>query len=178
MIAILGTGTLARSLASKVTARLFSRAECDLLQPISDNVIAELKNYHTIINCAGINTGSTNNIIQTNFVGPVNLIEKLNNVGYAGRAIMIGSHGASWTSWPGIAHERLVYNTSKESLRNFVKGFAQSGLSKMKLSIIEPTKFQSPMSNHQGTAVESVADAIIKILQITDINVLHVEIDT
>jgi len=176
MIAILGTGTLAQSLASKLTAKIFNRSACDFLEPLSDRFIDELKEYNTIINCIGVNTGTAKEILQTNYLTPLSLIESLNKREYKGRVIMIGSHGASWTSWPGISYERLIYNQSKENLRNFVKGFMHSGLSTMQLTIVEPTKFKSPMNNYQGVDVDSTVESIVKILQISDLNLLHVEI--
>lgn len=175
MVAIIGSGTLATAISSKITSTIYDRSHCDFLQPMTDEFIKELIKHDVIVNCVAVNQGSTADILHVNYTQPVNLIEKLIEFNYQGWLVLIGSHGASWISWPDIPYTRLVYNNSKKNLRDFVKSLVQSSITNMKLTIIEPTKFKSSMNNYQGHDVSQVADTVIKLLTLDSINLLHVE---
>ena len=79
--------------------------------------------------------------------------------------IVVGSHGAMWTSWPDISIERLSYNVSKETIQSFVTGLAHSGSSNLKLSVVNPTKFQSKLNGYQGYSIDIIVDGIIHVIQ-------------
>ena len=175
MVAIIGNGTLATAISEKISSTLYDRSDCDFLQPLSDEFVKKLTDYDMIINCVAVNQGSTADILHINYIQPITLIEKLIKSDYQGRLILIGSHGASWTSWPDIPYTRLVYNNSKKNLRDFVKSVVQSSVTKMKMTIIEPSKFKSSMSGFQGHEASQVADAVVNILTLDSVNLLHVE---
>ena len=175
MVAVIGNGTLATAISEKISSTLYDRTHCDFLQPLTDEFVKTLTAHETIINCVAVNQGSAADILHINYIQPINLIEKLIKSDYQGRLILIGSHGASWTSWPDISYTRLVYNNSKKNLRDFVKSVVQSSVTKMKLTIIEPTKFKSSMSAFQGYEASQVAAAIVDILTLDSVNLLHVE---
>ena len=175
MVAIIGGGALATAISKKITSTTYERSYYDFLHPITDRVVKELMSHNVIINCVAVNQGSTADILHINYIQPVNLIEQLIKFDYQGRLILIGSHGASWTSWPGIPYTRLVYNNSKKNLRDFVKSVVQSSITNMKLTIIEPTKFKSSMNDYQGYDTAQMADAVIKLLTLDSIDLLHVE---
>lgn len=175
MVAIIGNGTLATAISEKILSTQYDRNHCDFLQPLTDEFVKKLMRHDVIINCVAINQGSTTDILYINYIQPINLIEKLIKFNYQGRLILIGSHGASWVSWPNIPYNRLVYNNSKKNLRNFVKSVVQSAVTNMKLTIIEPTKFKSSMNDYQGYDASQVADGIVKLLTLDSINLLHVE---
>ena len=175
MVAVIGSGALATAISKKITSTMYNRSYYDFLQPMTDEFIKELMNHDVIVNCVAVNQGSTADILHINYIQPVNLIEKLIKFNYQGRLILIGSHGASWISWPGIPYTRLVYNNSKKNLRDFVKSVVQSSITNMKLTIIEPTKFKSSMNDYQGYDASQVADTVIKLLTLDSIDLLHVE---
>ena len=94
---------------------------------------------------------------------------------YQGKIIMVGSHGASWTSWPGIDLDRLLYNNSKLALREFVKGVAQSGMCLASLTVFEPSKFKSSMNEFTGGEIRRVVERLVDIINDTSTDLLHVE---
>ena len=175
MVAVIGNGSLATAISEKVSSTLYDRSQFDFLQPLTDEFVKKITEHDVIINCVAVNQGTTADILHINYIQPITLIEKLIKSDYQGRLILIGSHGASWTSWPDIPYTRLVYNNSKKNLRDFVKSVVQSSVTKMKMTIIEPSKFKSSMSGFQGHEASQVADAVVNILTLDSVNLLHVE---
>lgn len=175
-VAILGSGSLSTELQKLLPhTTVFNKPQLDFLnqQSITD-AVPKLINFSTIINCIGIYKGATNDILQVNFLSPVTLTEQLIQHDYKGHLIMIGSHAATWTSWPGIAHDRLVYANSKLSLRNYMFGLAQSTITEMSITVVDLTKFKSKMSDYQGYDVESTAKLVTNVIN-QNIKILHVE---
>lgn len=175
-VAILGSGSLGVELQKFLPhSTVFSRSDLDFLnqQSISD-CVPRLLEFDTIINCIGVYQGDTKDILQVNFVSPVTLTEALIQSNYQGHLIMIGSHAATWPSWPGISHDRLVYANSKLALRNYIFGLSQSKLTNMTLSMIDLTKFKSNMSNYQGYDIDKTAKLVATVIN-QGIKVLHIE---
>lgn len=176
-IAIIGKGCLSNELAKLFpTSEIFGRPEVDLR---NDAVVCELADkllsFDVIIFCAAINRGPANEIMKVNFVSPCQVISDLIQKKYQGKIIMVGSHGASWTSWPGIDLDRLLYNNSKLALREFVKGVAQSGMCLASLTVFEPSKFKSSMNEFTGGEIRKVVERLVDIINDTSTDLLHVE---
>jgi len=117
-----------------------------------------------IISCVGISDGDSWEVFTVNTLAPVYLLEQLSKHKSKSHVIFVGSHGAMWTSWPGISINRLVYNVSKQSLQSFVTGLDHCGATELTVSIINPTKFQSKMSANQGHNINLVAKSINHII--------------
>lgn len=177
-VAVLGNGSLSNAFKNytKHDVSVFAKPNIDFLNPYSlDTVIDSIAEHDVVLNTIGLFNGSTSDVLNVNFVTPVLLIEKLIKLDYSGKIIMTGSHGSSWTSWPEINHERLMYNTSKLSLRNYVMALSQSRLTKAHLCIVDTTKFVSKMSNYTGDKIEDVAILFETIIETNSPKLLHVE---
>lgn len=177
-VALLGNGTLSKSFQhiTKFQHTVYSRPALDFLNLYTiDNIVKDLLNYKVIINTIGITQGTSQEIFQVNFLAPIFLIEKLNEFGYQGKVICLGSHGSTWPSWPGISHERLTYNLSKQNLKNYIFGLSQSGLTKINLCLFDSTKFISPMSNYEGDDPKDVASILEQTILNNNPRILHVE---
>lgn len=177
-VAVLGNGALATAFKTitKHEITVFAKPNIDFLNTDSINrYINTIADHEAIINTIGIFNGSSLEISQVNYLAPVVLIQKLVELKYSGKIIMIGSHGASWTSWPGIDHQRLIYNVSKLNLRNYIMALSQSKLTDAHLCLIDSTKFQSQMSNFTGEAASNVAKLIEDLVDIKSPRILHIE---
>ena len=177
MIAILGNGDLSKALQSVIPKEftVFDRSQLDLSSNESiESTARSLIEYPTIINCIGLFNGSDEEVMRANFIGPMLLINRLIELKYTGHLVLIGSHSATWTSWPGIDYQRLIYGTSKLALRNLVFGLAQGQISNIDFTVIDITKFKSTMSNNEGYDPEQMAKLIYNITQ-QDVKVLHLE---
>jgi NAD(P)-dependent dehydrogenase (short-subunit alcohol dehydrogenase family) len=176
-IAILGNGDLSKALQTVIPNEftVFKRPELDFFNDATIQYTAQaLIDYPTIINCIGLFSGGDEQVMQSNFIGPMLLVKHLIELKYTGHLVMIGSHSATWTSWPGIDYQRLIYGNSKLALRNLILGLAQSHISNIDFTIIDITKFKSKMSNGQGYNPEKIAKLIYNITQ-QDVKILHVE---
>lgn len=119
-----------------------------------------------IINCPGVFAYSDSwDMFTINAVAPVFLLEKLIENKSQAHVIIVGSHAAMWTSWPNISLERLSYNVSKETIQSFVTGLAQSDSSNLKLSVINPSRFQSKLNGYQGYSIDIIVDGIVHVIQ-------------
>lgn len=177
-VAVLGNGALATAFKTitKHEITVFAKPNIDFLNTDSINrYINVIADHEVIINTIGIFNGDSSKILQVNYIAPVFLIQKLVELKYKGKVIMIGSHGATWTSWPGIDHQRLMYNVSKLNLRNYIIGLSQSKLTDAHLCLVDSTKFQSKMSNFTGEAAINVATLIESLVDINSPKILHVE---
>lgn len=164
-IAVIGKhGDLAIELQNNLTdhhVTAYSKDQYDFLNKNNIQHLAEqIYNNDVIICCSGVydQDAWTSYIINT--VAPIYLLEKLTALNSSCHVILIGSHSAMWTSWPGIDLNRLSYNTSKSALQSFVEGLEHSELSKLKLTMFNTTKFQSEMSNYQGQPISHVVNII------------------
>jgi NAD(P)-dependent dehydrogenase (short-subunit alcohol dehydrogenase family) len=171
-IALVGGGTLAKAILNLYAGhvKIFSHSDFDIgSKSQCDTLISELVKYNSVIITAGHLGSDYWDTWMTNTVGPCYLIGKLNAHSSNQRIIVISSYGARWTSWPEISMERLHYNMSKRAVSDFVHGLIQRG-SNNQLTVIEPSKFQSPMSKNKGVSVADMAQQIIDVLE----NQLHV----
>lgn len=176
-IALLGSGALSKAISSKISSDTFDRSDVNYIDgKFSAEFIDNIVDYDVIVNCVGTMHGTVNEILTVNAVTPIVLLENLVNKQYQGHVIMIGSHASSWTSWPGIELDRLVYNNSKLALKNFVMGLSHSNLTTMKITLVDASRFQSEMSNFQGYNVEDIAQIVADLATTTStVRVLHVE---
>ena len=176
-IAILGNGDLSKALQSVIPNEftVFDRSQLDFCNNNTiQSTAQELAQYPTIINCIGLFTGTDEQVMRANFIGPMLLINRLIELKYTGHLVLIGSHSATWTSWPGIDYQRLIYGNSKLALRNLVFGLAQSHISNIDFTVIDITKFKSTMSRGEGYESEQMARLIYNITQ-QEVKILHVE---
>lgn len=127
---------------------------------VVDLLSQQIADADVIVNCAGLLVNDTWDELLVNAVAPIYLLSKLDELQCRARFIQIGSHSAMWTSWPGIAVDRLAYNVSKQCLQSMVTGLSHSGKTNMTLTIINPSKFESEMSNWSGYPVSSVIEYI------------------
>jgi hypothetical protein len=168
-IAILGGGELSTAIVNKLkhkfTIDVFGHDKFDITNKKNcDEVINELATYNIIIITAGKHSNDIWEMWLVNNVGPAYIISRLEDKYADKKIIAVTSHGSSWTSWPGIDMNRLVYNSSKSGLTNFVYGLIHRDSSKNKITILEPSKFQSTMSNNTGPDINSVAHQIELII--------------
>lgn len=175
-VAILGSGSLSTELQKLLPhSMVFCKPKLNFLDQKSiTDCIPELLNFDTIINCIGLYNGETKEILEVNFLSPILLTEQLVQQQFKGHLVMIGSHSATWPSWPGISHQRLVYANSKLALRNYMFGLAHSKNTDMSISVVDLTKFKSNMSNFEGYDIEATAKLVVSVIE-QDIKILHVE---
>jgi hypothetical protein len=118
-----------------------------------------------IISCPGVYTSDDSwDMFTINAIAPIFLLEKLIEKQSQSHVIMVGSHGAMWTSWPGISFERLSYNISKQTIQSFVTGLSQSELSNLKLSVFNPSRFQSKLNGYQGYPIDIIVDGVMHVI--------------
>jgi short-subunit dehydrogenase len=119
-----------------------------------------------IVCCVGVTTSTDIwDMFTVNAVAPSFLLEKLIEKQSQAHIIIVGSHGAMWTSWPGISLERLSYNVSKETIQSFTTGLSQSNISKLKLSMFNPSRFQNKSNGSQGYPIDIIVDGIIHVIE-------------
>ena len=174
-VAIIGGGELAREFqrvfSNKYTIDIIGHSQLDITyRDACDNIIDELLKYDVIIITVGILSENLWDVWMTNTVGPCYLTSVLNQHNLGQQIIVVSSFGASWTSWPGIDTDRLTYNTSKLALNEFLNGLTQQGSSQNKISVFEPSKFKTHLSNYQGA---ELLDVVVELEKIID-NPLHI----
>lgn len=177
-IALLGNGSLAKAFQTqtKHDVCVFKKPELDFLSIDSiENNISLLANYDVVINTIGIHQGNPSDIVQINYLSPKYILDKLIELDYQGKVIFIGSHGSTWTSWPGIDTTRLNYNVSKANLKTYMMSLSQSGLAKYQICLFDSTKFVSPMSGFEGSKVEDVANLLEELVDLQNPRLLHIE---
>jgi hypothetical protein len=177
-VALLGKGSLAKAFiaSTKHQIKIFSRPEIDFwLQSSVKDWVRDVANNDVIINTIGINKGDLATIMQVNYFTPVLLLDQLRQIDYQGKVIFLGSHGATWTSWPGIDSERLNYNVSKANLKTYMMSLSQSGLVKYKICLFDSTKFQSQMSDFQGDDISEVAKLLEYLIDTNTPDILNIE---
>lgn len=159
------SSALKKSLSVDNQVTCYSKDQINMLdaKSVIDNV-DHIKDSDVIIVCSGTINDSVRNMIDINASGPIQLLSELTDKKSTAQVILIGSHAATWTSWPGITMERLSYNVAKKFLVEFVTGLEHSELSNMKFTIYNVSKFQSSMSNDAGIPIEDVVDNISWII--------------
>ena len=124
------------------------------------NLADQIYNSDVIICCSGICNQDAWDSYLINTVAPIYLLEKLISLDSTSQVILLGSHAAMWTSWPGIDLNRLAYNNSKSALQSYIEGLDHSAISKLTLTMFNATRFQSQMSNYQGYPISYVVNTI------------------
>lgn len=172
IISILGKNSeLALALQKKLVdhqVTAYDQQDCDLTKKENIKSIVE-KTYQTdvIIICSGVYKKDCWDTYIVNLVGPAYFLEQLATYKSTAHVIVIGSHSQMWTSWPGIDLHRLSYNTSKNALQNYVSGIEQSNQSTLRLTMFNPTRFQSTMSDHTGYSIDIIVEAIESIIKLS-----------
>jgi NAD(P)-dependent dehydrogenase (short-subunit alcohol dehydrogenase family) len=116
--------------------------------------------YDIVVVTAGVHIEDAWRTWLVNTVGPCYLVSQLNKQAKNKHIIVLSTYGATWTSWPGITDARLNYNNSKLALSNFMMGLTHQGGSSNRITILEPSAFQSTMSDHTGAEIKSIVDQI------------------
>jgi short-subunit dehydrogenase len=161
-ISIVGGGDLSTAFIKQTSHNVivYSHKDYDLTkQDRCLSLCKHLIDTDAVIITAGSFDSDLWNMWLINTVAPSYIICCLNDRQYKGQIIVISSNGANWTSWPEISQSRLVYNTSKQAISKFVAGIEHAENSG-KYIIIEPSKFQSKMSQYQGSDIAHVVNAI------------------
>lgn len=178
-IAIVGGGELAATIRCNA-GELYNKIDIidhnkfDITnQGQCDAIIPQLATYDAVIITAGTISTDLWSMWLTNTVGPCYLIAKLNATASGQRIIAISSHGASWTSWPDISIDRLNYNTSKSALNMFLNGMVHQGTSTNKITVFEPSRFKTRMSNYQGANVTDIAQQVLEVID-SPMHIIHV----
>ena len=163
-LAIVGGGDLAQAVAHAVqdqySITTFGRWHTDLVQKSQcDQLVTQLMTFDNILFTAGAYNSDLWDMWAVNTVAPCYIISQLVNNNYTGHVVVVSSHSANWTSWPGIDVNRLTYNNSKHAVSEFIKGVQQSGLSGQ-YSLLEPSRFQSRMGGDSGHTPQTIVDAV------------------
>jgi short-subunit dehydrogenase len=170
-VAIIGSqGDFAQALTKKLekdhSVLCYGKNEFNFLN--KNKIISLAKRIYmadVIICCAGVLADHDPwDMFTINTVAPAFLLEQLDARSSRSHVIMVGSHAAMWTSWPGIEFTRLTYNVSKECLQSFVVGLAHRNQTNLTLTVLNPSVFQSKMSNHNGYPVDVVVESVQTII--------------
>ena len=162
MILILGTGTLARAIATRISnATMIGRPDFDFcVQADCDALIKKYPNPDFLINTVGVLSQDIWRNLVTNFVSPCYIASKYLSSSDC-HVINISSASAWWPSYPNLNFERFSYNLAKESLSNFGIYANRIIIEKSnKLTTIEPGRFLSNMNNDAGIDIEKIVDCI------------------
>lgn len=173
-IAIVGeSGGLAKELILKLQnsyqVRSFGKDQYNYVNSNDVDALAkEIAKFDIIINCPGVFDTDSWDTFLINCVAPAKLIEQLVTHNSRSHVILIGSHAATWTSWPNINLKRLWYNISKETLESIVLGVNHSGATNLKFTLFNVSRFQTAMGNFSGNKVEEVVSIIEDIIVSTN----------
>lgn len=177
-IAVIGKeGDLAQALQINLKDHCvtsYGKEQFNLSQKENVEQLAKLVvNKEVIIYCSGIVNHDCWDTFIVNTVGPAYLLELLTNYESQAHVIIVGSHSSMWTSWPDIPLARLSYNNSKLAIKEYVTGLEQSKKSNLKLTIFNPSRFKSVMSNNTGYSIDEIAKAIDYIINSTVIPLVY-----
>jgi putative NADH-flavin reductase len=169
-VAVIGNqGSLAQALQLGLKDHCvtsYSKEQYNLTQKENVEQLAKLIfDKEVIVYCSGIINYDCWDTFIVNSVGPAYLLELLTNHESKAHVIIIGSHSSMWTSWPNISLFRLSYNNSKLAIKEYVTGLEQSKKSNLKLTIFNPSRFKSTMSDHTGYPIEYIVDTINYIIK-------------
>lgn len=168
-LALIGNSDLGKNFSERYQDQYdiysFFRPEFDITKKEDClQLTTNLVNFEVVLVTSGIYHGDAWEVLLTNFVGPSCLALNLSLTDFSGHMIIIGSHAGDWPSWPGITPDRLAYNYSKKAVSEFAKGLEHSRIGKGKISIYNPSKFNTKMSGYTGTPVSEISDAIHYII--------------
>ncbi len=117
-------------------------------------------NNHTpsiVINCAGVYDVEFYETLEVNFLSASYLTFEFYKKMKTGHIINICSSGANSTGWRDMDYERIFYNVSKKSLKNFSNMLQTSKRNSVKVTSIEPAQINTKMGDdtHKGNISES-----------------------
>lgn len=179
-IALIGNSDLAKAFSktySHYNYTWFVRPDYDITEKDDcDKLIKNLQHKDVVLITSGAINSDIWQSMLTNAVGPIYLVSELVKLDCQPHVIVVGSLGAEWRSWPGINLERLIYNNSKHMLSNFVKDFYHSQLNNCKLTVLEPGRFQSTMSDFTGAEIDNIVHMINYAIEASeDFTILNVQ---
>lgn len=152
-LAIVGGGELASALVARnrhISSFCISREDRDISSQINcDEVVKDISGCPKILITAGVFNHDAWQTWLVNTVAPCYIIQQLVVNGYQGHIAVISSNAANWTSWPGADIDRVVYNCSKHATSGFAAAMVQRK-SNVRITVIEPSRFQSTMSGQTG----------------------------
>jgi NAD(P)-dependent dehydrogenase (short-subunit alcohol dehydrogenase family) len=174
-LAIVGGGDLAQAISDRMSAefdvKIYNHSYFDITDEDRVRDMARaLADYNVVIVTAGEYSKNQWSMWMVNTVGPCCLISQLIEFARGQKIIAVSSYGAAWSSWPDIDSSRLTYNNSKLALNNFLLGLVQQNASDNQITVLQPSVFQSKMSNNKGAEVNHVVDQIANIID----NSLHI----
>lgn len=180
MVTIVGGGVLGGALNRKLqnffAVDWIKRPDIDLEDISRCGEYADiLKTSNTVIFVAGTADQDSTKTFNVNAIAPIKIIESLHQQGWQGHVIVTGSSGATWTSWPGADLTRLAYNNSKRLLREWCFGYNQSQSRNIYITVIDPCRFESPMSDWTGYSADTVAEVYVDLLTNKNPLVQHIE---
>lgn len=169
VISIIGkSGSLASALNAHLSKKdkvtCYGKEQINMLESMTiSNNIDNIKNSDVIIVCSGLLKGNARDILDVNAIGPIQLLTELSIAGSKAHVLIVGSHSQTWTSWPGIGIERLLYNVAKKTISEFAIGLEQSDKSNVRISVYHVSRFDSNM-NSGGMTIQEVVDNISWII--------------
>lgn len=118
-----------------------------------------IKNYtpSVVINCAGVYDVNFYETLEVNFVATSYLTFEFYKKMKSGHIINICSSGANSSGWRDMDYQRIFYNVSKKSLKNFSNMLQTSKRNSVKVTSIEPAQINTRMGDdtHKGNISES-----------------------
>ena len=174
-LAIVGGGDLAQAISDRMSAefdvKIYNHSYFDIAdEDRVQDMARALAEYNVVIVTAGEYSKDQWSMWMVNTVGPCCLISRLIELAKGQKIIAVSSYGAAWSSWPDIDSSRLTYNNSKLALNNFLLGLVQQNASDNQITVLQPSVFQSKMSNNKGVKVDHIVDQIEHIID----NSLHI----
>ena len=153
-ILITGNTTLGKKLISEIPS-----SRSGEIEDLSDN-------DQLIIFTQGTSRGGVQRIIDRCYTEIVTNIESIERKDI--RYIVIGSIASEYSSWPGMAQERMIYANAKKALSQFVSDYNQrhmnnesKSLGNHRIQICEPSGVNTVMNNYTGKLeISNVADCV------------------
>ena len=134
-----------------------SRKNGDLRSKDFLNEIINNYSPSIVINCAGVYDVNFYETFEVNFIASSYLTFEFYKKMKSGHIINICSSGANSTGWRDMDYNRIFYNVSKKSLKNFSNMLQISKNQSVKVTSIEPAQINTKMGDdrHKGNIVES-----------------------
>ena len=170
MVLLIGKSDLGRAIAARIGPCVtVGRPEYDFTtQADCDRLLKEHNSPDIVINTLGAISDNVWNNLVVNYVAPVYLTMGYLDQMQQGHIINVGSASSWWPAWPGLDMPRLSYNISKQSLALFNQHINRVHVdtkSDVTVSLFEPGKFKSRMSNNQGMEIDLIVDGIEHVIK-------------
>ena len=171
-LAIIGkAGTLASALAGtnqllSYDVTCFGKDQYNLTDNSQVTALSkQLIGFDKIVITAGIyNSSDPWETYLVNTVSIATILNELIAAGSTAHITIAGSHGSMWTAWPGMPLERLWYNNSKKSLMDLVTSLSHSKVSKLKLTILNFSKFESSINGYTGYPIDTAVALVAQVV--------------